>query len=148
PGIAPELVGRGDIQLDVDGGLLRLKEILALSADAKGVVGRLGLPRDPHAVLVHDLAVLLGEALAVIDVPAELGKHRVDEVNPQGRLVIVWRPNAVGLMVEAINELQNDFGAFRHIGGNNNRRGPAFKPDRLLPIRASMRKADRLAWPG
>jgi len=48
--------------LDVNGWLFGFDEELADAADAEGVVGGLVGARDEHAVLVDDLAVLLGEA--------------------------------------------------------------------------------------
>ena len=71
PRIAAELVGGLDVVLDVDRGLLGLDEELALLADAEGVIRRLGRAADFDLVLVDDLFVLLGEALHVVDVPAE-----------------------------------------------------------------------------
>ncbi len=42
PGVAAELVGGGDLVLEVDGGLLGFDEELARAADAEGVIGGLG----------------------------------------------------------------------------------------------------------
>ena len=61
PRVTAELIRRLPVVLDVDGGLLGFEEELADAADAEGIVRRLGLPGDLHAVLVDDLAILLGK---------------------------------------------------------------------------------------
>jgi hypothetical protein len=77
PAVAPELVGRGNVALDVDRGLLGLDEELAGTADAETVIGRLGITADADGILVDDVLVGVGIARFVIHVPAQGGKERI-----------------------------------------------------------------------
>jgi len=53
---------------------------------------------------VDDLAVLLGEALAIVYVPSQFAHHGVDEVDADARFVVIGRADVIGLLVEPVNE--------------------------------------------
>ncbi|MBK8267764.1 MAG: hypothetical protein IPK83_05445 [Planctomycetes bacterium] len=99
---------------DIDGGLFGFEKKLALAADAEGVVRGFGLAGDFDAVFVDDFAVLLGIALTVVDVPAELGEHGIDVVDADFCFVVVGGADLVGLMVELVQEAEDFVGALGH----------------------------------
>lgn len=88
PGVAPQLIGRARVVLDIDRGFLSFDEELARAADSEAVIGRLGVAADLDRVLVNDLLVSFGVALLVVNVPAEKREKGIDEFLPNLRFVV------------------------------------------------------------
>src|SRR5262245_22945497 len=78
--------------------LLGFKEELADAADAEGVIGGIGGACDFYAVFVDER----GEALAVVDVPAQLGEER--------GVAIPFSPKNFGAFLRRIPRLERDTG--------------------------------------
>lgn len=114
PGIAAELVGGRGVGDDIDGGFLGLDKELALGPDAKGVIGGLDATALAQAGLVNDVAVAGRAALAVVDVPAQRGKQRVDELGADLSLVIGRAAVEVGVLLVAGDEIANGFERIGH----------------------------------
>ncbi len=113
PGVAPQLVGRVHVTLEVDRGLFGFDEELTHAADAKPVVGRLCATADLDGVLVHDVLVGLGVTLAVAHVPAQRVEERIDELAPDLGFVVGAAFVTVQVGIEAGDELVDD-GGWRH----------------------------------
>ena len=108
PGIAAQLKGRAEIVFQIDGGLLGFEEELARAADAKAVVGRLGVAADLDGILVDDIFVRFGVALLVVDVPAEGLEERIEELPPQLGFVVALALIGFAVLLEAVDEGGND----------------------------------------
>jgi hypothetical protein len=63
PCIAPELIGRGDVALDVHGRLSRFEEEFPLAMQGEGIVRSLHMRPDLDRILMDHIAVLRGKAL-------------------------------------------------------------------------------------
>ena len=113
PGVAPQLVGRADVVLQVDRRLLGLDEKLAHSPDAESVIRRLDRLAHADGILVDHVFIRFGVTLAVVHVPAQRLEERIEKLQPELRLVILGRAISVTVALEALDQFQNDVGC-RH----------------------------------
>ncbi len=89
PSIAPKLVGRAGVMLDVHRRPFRFEEEFAGAADAEAVVRRLRGLAHFDGVLVNYVLVGLGVTLLVVNIPAKGLKERVEELPPDLGLVVM-----------------------------------------------------------
>jgi len=88
PGVTSYLKGGGGRVLEVDGWFLGFDKEFALSADAKGIVGRFGDAADFDGVFVDDILVGFGMSCRIVDIPAQCFKEGIDEFAANLRFVI------------------------------------------------------------
>ena len=68
---------------------------------------------------MDDFAVLLGEALGIVDIPAEFAEHGVDEIDAELGFVIIGRADLVALPVEMIDQTFDASGAIPMVNDNH-----------------------------
>ncbi|MBW7896958.1 MAG: hypothetical protein H3C27_17770 [Opitutaceae bacterium] len=137
PRIAAELRGGRRIGLDAHAGLLGLDEKFARAADAKRVVGRLGVAADFQRILMHHVLVGLGVPRLVGDVPTQCLEQGIKKLAAQLGLRVARCH--VGLMITA-----KRFNAFENARGD--RHGVAISRTRPAGRRKSFH--DRWLWYG
>ncbi len=99
PGVAPQLVGRTGIALEVDAWLLGLGEELCLATDAEGIVRGALVALERLGGLDDDFPVGGRGVQGVVDVPPQRDEQGVDELLP--RLGFLVSGAAVGRHVGA-----------------------------------------------
>src|SRR5450756_759632 len=100
-----QLIGGAGVVAQIDRRFLGFYEELADTTDAEAVVRRFGAALDADLVLADDLAVLLGIAVSVGDVPAQQLKQGIDEVGTCVGFIIRDTLVLLQVFLEAVDQL-------------------------------------------
>ncbi len=108
PGVTAQLVGWVDVVADVDGRFFGFDEEFAGGANAESVIGGFDRALVLERVFVDDLAVLGGKVGAVVHVPTESFKKRVEEFLAELGFVVATGAVELTRVAEAVDEVLDD----------------------------------------
>ena len=108
PGVTAQLVSWVDVVTDVDRRFFGFDEEFAGGADAESVVGGFERALVLEGVFVDDLAVLGGEVGAIVHIPTEGFKKRVEEFLAELGFVVATGAVELTRVAEAVDEVLDD----------------------------------------